>query len=498
MDGKKGIKNIFYGVIAQAITIILGIIIPRLVLVNLGSEANGLLTSVNNILTYMSLLEAGVGTATQQALYEPVAEQKHHDINRIMAATHYFYKRTGYVYTAIVILVSVVYTLFVNSDIPKMSVFLVVLLTGLSGVLSYFFQGKYRILLTAEGKGYILTNIGTIRTIGASLTKAVLLICGFNVVAVQTSYFIYNFIQMLVIVVYMRRHYKWIDLSVEPAFEALAQKNAVLVHQISGLIFNNTDVLLLTFFASLKVVSVYSLYALIFGYVKTVAVILSESFIYALGQSYHDRKRFMPMFDAYEVYNMALTFTLFCIAKIFILPFLTLYTQGVTDIQYIDKLLPWLFAAFYLLHNARNSSAHVINFAQHFEKTKWRSVLESVINLTVSILAVHRWGIYGVLIGTIAALLYRANDMILYASKLLQRSPLVTYRRWFVNIVIFVFFDAVFSKINLSAAGYLQMVVKAAGVSICVSAVFAVVNMIFEKDAVWYGIRVIKRTLRRR
>ena len=74
MNSTKGLKNITYGMLSQFITIALGIIIPRLVLVNLGSEANGLLNSTASILSYMSLLEAGVGTATLQALYKPITE----------------------------------------------------------------------------------------------------------------------------------------------------------------------------------------------------------------------------------------------------------------------------------------------------------------------------------------------------------------------------------------------------------------------------------------
>ncbi len=74
---------------------------------------------------------------------------------------------------------------------------------------------------------------------------------------------------------------------------------------------------------------------------------------------------------------------------------------------------------------------NTISFAQHFRQTQWRSVLESGINLSVSICAVlllrgrtELSGIYGVLIGTIAALLYRSNDMILYANRrILHRSP---------------------------------------------------------------------------
>ena len=53
-NGKKSIANVITSILSQIITLGLGIIIPRLVLVNLGSEANGLMSSVNTILGYVS------------------------------------------------------------------------------------------------------------------------------------------------------------------------------------------------------------------------------------------------------------------------------------------------------------------------------------------------------------------------------------------------------------------------------------------------------------
>ena len=86
MNAKRSIYNIFFGMLSQIISIALGIMIPRLVLVNLGSESNGLLSSINQAMVYLNLLEAGIGTATLQALYKPVAERNTQDINCILSA----------------------------------------------------------------------------------------------------------------------------------------------------------------------------------------------------------------------------------------------------------------------------------------------------------------------------------------------------------------------------------------------------------------------------
>lgn len=496
MNGTKGMRNIIWGIISQIVTIGMGIVIPRLVLVNLGSEANGLLNSVNSILTYMSLLEAGVGTATLQALYKPFAEDDKNAINEIMAATHFFYKRTGCVYLGIVLILSVGYTFLVNTTISRWHVFLVVLIAGLSGVISYFFQGKYRIFLTAEGKGYVSTNITTITTVGVSITKVIILMTGGNVVLIQSIYFIFNIIQMIILMGYMHKHYKWINLSVRPKFEAISQKNAVLVHQITELIFNNTDVIILTVFTSLSTVSVYSMYAMIMGMVKSVTVTLSDAFLYALGQSYSNSGKFKRLHNAYEVYNMAMTFSLFCVAGILILPFLKLYTAGVNDINYVDKYVAFLFVLYYLMSNGRKSSQVVINIAQHFEKTKWRAVLEAVINLVVSILMTAKFGIYGVLLGTIAALLYRTNDVIIYAARLMKRSPVITYRRWGRNFLLFVFFVWISTLVSYEPSNYITMILYGCVLCLIIIPMFILINSLAERETARYVIHLVKNTIK--
>lgn len=492
-NSKLGAKNVTWGIIAQIITTGIGILIPRLVLVNLGSDANGLLTSISSILAYLSLLEAGVGTATLQALYSPIAKQNKDSINSILSATHFFYKRTGFVYSVVVVLLSLGYALFIPTPFSPICVFFLVLLPGASGVISFFCQGKYKLLLQAEGKGYILTNVTTITTVLVSATKAVLLLCGGNILAIQSVYFAFNFAQTIYIVAYIKKHYRWISLGARPNFNAISQKNAILVSQVSSLVFYNTDNIILTAFTSLKTVSVYSMYAMIFGMVKSICITLTDSFIFALGQAYSDKKRFLVMYNAYEVYNVSLTFSLYCVTGILILPFLRLYTAGVNDVNYINDKVALLFLLYYLMDNGRKPSGILINIAQHFEQTKWRNVIEAIINLISSVVFAYFFGIYGVLLGTILALLYRANDMIIYSAKLLSRSPWITYKRWLRNALVLTAFLFFCRYLNLTIDNYGEFLVTGLVLSIAIIPSFFLINAAFERDSAKYIIGVLKR-----
>ncbi len=493
---KKGIKNLIASFLNQILTIALGIIIPRLVLVSLGSEANGLLNSVSQVLVYLSLLEAGIGTATSQALYAPVRRRDEQDINAILAATDKFYRKTGTLYFLGILLMAGIYPFIVKTDISKTTIIIVILLSGMSSVINYFFQGKYKILLQTEGKGYLLINLGTIINTAISIGKIILLLHGYGIIALQLLYFLLNTAQMIFVMVYIKKNYKWLNLSVKPNIKALTQKNAVLIHQITGMIFNNTDMVILSAFEGLKTVSVYSMYNMVYGMIKTAISNVVLSITFAFGQIYNtDKKKYIELHDVFEVYYLAFIMGLYCVAYVMILPFLKLYTSGVVDVNYLDGTLATLFIIIFILSNGRVTSGMVIEYAGHYEKTKWRSVIEAVINVVVSIIGVYYWGIYGVLIGTIAALIYRTNDMIIYASKkLLQRTPFITYRRWGTDIFVFVLLAYIGRKVvGNTVSNYFTLLLYAVPVFVAVMAVFVIINSLCDMECCIYVLRFIKR-----
>ena len=108
----------------------------------------------------------------------------------------------------------------------------------------------------------------------------------------------------------------------------------------------------------------------------------------------------------------------------------------------------------------------------------------TAINLVVSFVCVFKFGIYGVLFGTIAADLYRANDIILFANhRVLKRSAWPTYRRWITNAIIFAIVVLGFSRIPMRLDSYFWLILNALWVSVCVILVFLVVDSIIEKKA---------------
>jgi hypothetical protein len=482
MNKRRSLFNIAVGIGSQCVSIVLGIIIPRLFLTSFGSEMNGFLNSIGQVFAYFALLEAGVGAATLQALYGPLANDNKKEISEIMSATDYYYKKTGRLYLIAVLLVAIGYPVVVSSNIPAWTMITIILFNGIPGIISYYFQGKFIILLQAEGKNYINTALTSIATTLVSVAKIIMLLLGYNIIAIQFTYLVINILKIIAIGVYISKNYQWVNLKENPNYKAIGQKNAAFVNQICDLIFRNTDTVILTIFSGLKVVSVYTMYTLLYSMIRTALDYVAQGFSFVMGQTFNrDRERYIQLHDLYETYRMALVFALYNIALIFIIPFMKLYTAGITDINYLDYKVAVLFSVFYVMTGARACCSDVINYAQHFRKTQSRCIVEAVINLVVSIIAVKLWGIYGVLIGTIVALIYRMNDMFIYANvRILYRSPWVSYKRFISNTIIFIVITEVSKFIPWQLSSYFSIIGWACVSGILILGIYFVIASIVD------------------
>ena len=94
-------RNAVTGLITQLIIIALGLIVPRIMITNYGSDTNGLTNTLTQIFSYIALLESGIGQSTRNALYKPITENDRDGVCKILSVSRkYYWKITKY-YAAI-------------------------------------------------------------------------------------------------------------------------------------------------------------------------------------------------------------------------------------------------------------------------------------------------------------------------------------------------------------------------------------------------------------
>ena len=477
-------NNLLSSLVYQVVLITLSFLLPRLYLENFGSEVNGVLSTIKQIFMYLFLLEAGVGLATTQALYKRIGEKDYKSANEVLSATHSYYIRTGIIYLAIVLVIAVVYSYVIPTSIDSGTVFLIIILTALPALFSYFVQAKYRILMEVDGRKYVLNNAETVLQLASNAGKILVLVLSDSLILIQLVYCIMYLAQLGFLYFYAKRRYKWIDLKAKPDFDAISQKNSVLVHQLSGMVFNNTDIILISLLCDFKVVSIYTIYNIFFSQVQNFIVNVVSGFNFALGQLFHtDKQKFNKVYCVYESVYITASFIIYTFMAVFLLPLIQIYTSGINDAEYTNALLLFLFVIMNLLANAKLPANSIIEYSGSFEKTRYQAIWEMVINITVSVVAIMYFGICGAILGTIVALVYRSFVVIRYSCKyVLERSVWCTYKTWIINGAVFVSVMAIFFVDNFSGMSFLLLVLNGIIHSVWIVGLYILANFVFNKS----------------
>ena len=169
---------------------------------------------------------------------------------------------------------------------------------------------------------------------------------------------------------------------------------------------------------------------------------------------------------------------------VFLLPLIQIYTQGINDADYTNVILVFLFVLMNLLANGKLPSNHVLEYSGEFEHTRSHAILEMLINITVSVVAILKWGICGAIVGTIVALLYRGTMMIYHSNrKVLGRGVFHTYKLWLVNGSVFAVIMIIFFVDHFSGLSFLQLLLKGILHSMWIVPLYIGVNWIFFKSA---------------
>ena len=435
-------------VLCQIVTVAISFILPRLYIENFGSGVNGVLSTVKQIFSYLCLLEAGVGLATSQALLKPVATKDREKINGILAATEKHYIKVGCVYGFAVLLIAAVYGFAVDTDLDSFTVIALVLLNGVPSLVTFFIEGKYCILMETDGRQYVINNSQTVLQVVSGLAKVAVLILTDDLLLMQSTYCLIAVLQLLYITAYAKKRYSWLDFGVKPNTAAISQKNSVIVHQISAMVFNNTDILLLSALADFGTASVYYIYNLFFSQVETFISNLVKGFNFALGQLFSvNREEFLKKYRAYETLYVCVNFIVYTAMNTFLLAVIEIYTGGINDAEYINPLLILLFSASKLISCAKLPANQVIEYSGDFKNTKWHAIVE-----------IKLFGICGALAGTVAAIVFRNIVTLIYTNrKIFHRSAAGSFALLFVNGAVFAGIYLIFGTAHFCGMKFLTL-----------------------------------------
>lgn len=82
------------------------------------------------------------------------------------------------------ILIACIYPFVIHDNISKIQIFLMVLIVAVNGVAEYYLIGKYRVLVTADQKSYVISVVQIISIVITTGTTIVMILENVNVLIV--------------------------------------------------------------------------------------------------------------------------------------------------------------------------------------------------------------------------------------------------------------------------------------------------------------------------
>lgn len=283
---KKVSLNLTTGIINKVFVIAFGFVVQKMLLDTYGSEVTGLFSTIVSIYTYLALIEAGIGASALQDLYKPAAANDTTKINEILCATRSMYRKYALPYAICMVVAAIAFPFIVPSSFDTGIVIALGLLQGATSLANYWFVAGMNQLLTAEGKTYVGNMVALATTVASNVLKIILILSVSNILFLQVAYFLVSFGSVAFYMIYFRKAYPWVSRNQKAGTYSLKQRGSFLAHQVGGVVFNNTDILLISAFCGLKEASVYAIYSLVFKAVNQFAYSITSSPQYLLGQTY--------------------------------------------------------------------------------------------------------------------------------------------------------------------------------------------------------------------
>lgn len=483
---KLFVYNSLSAAFLQIATIIAGFIIPRIMLTVYGSEINGLVTSITQFIAYFNLIEAGLASACVYALYKPLAEKDNSKINAILSAARAFYNKAGYIFISMVLGLSLIYPAFIrSSSLGIMEVGFLVLIIGISGALEFLTMSKYRVLLTADQRIYVLSYASLVAIILNTLIIAVLSHFNVNIVIVRLVAVSAVFLRSLILWIYVRKNYKDLDIYAPPDSHALNKRWDAFYLQILGSVHSGVPIIIATLFTSLTVVSVYSVFNIVLGGISGLLSITINGLYSSFGNLLALNKKavFQQAYQEFELsYYMFITWVYAC-SYILIMPFIRLYTAGVTDAHYDLPLIGALFVINGLLNNIKTPQGTLIFSAGLFKESRYQTMTQGIIAIALSLIFVQFWGLAGILLGAITSNIYRDIDLMFFIPKHVTNLP-VRFTFYRIIRVVLTFTIAVLPTylIVLPISNYFDWAKWAVLVGLYVLCMVLLINFLFDRS----------------
>ncbi len=407
---KNASRNAFFGILLKIYQILFPFVIRTVMIYYMGIQYLGLNSLFSSILQVLNLAELGVGSAIVFSMYKPIAEDDSDTICALMGLYRRYYRIIGSVIAVMGILLTPFIPYLIKSDIPhEINIYTLYLLNLAATVLSYWLFAYKQSIFIAHQRNDIISRV-TIVINTLQYTAQII------VIVVLQYYYAYIIIslasQILInisVAYYASKIYplyvpsgKLQDGTVQAINKRIKD---FFTSKIGGIIVNSADTIVISAFLGLTVLAIYQNYFFIITSVIGIVTVIFNSCTAGVGNSiitetkdknYNDLKKFTMLISWISCICSCCFLNLFQ-------PFMKIWVGEELLLQYSAVIC---FTIYYYVYEINQLLNMYKDAAGIWHRDRFRPLITALSNLTLNLLMVQKWGIYGVLLSTVISMLF--------------------------------------------------------------------------------------------
>lgn len=426
---KRTFLNAGAGIISLGVTGLISLFVNRLIILELGSDYNGVNATVNQVLSVLSLLEGGFTLASLVALYGPYAQKDHDKINVILSTSKSVFRRIGIQTAFLGLSISFFLPLFIKSDLSYSTLMLIFLISFLPQAFNYSIVLNYRLLFQAAQREYIVVLIQLLCTVISQLLVIITLFLLPNIIIIRLTSAVSIMLSGVLIIYTAKRQFAYLDTSKIPNRALIKGTKEVFISNITSFFYSSSTVLFLSFAVGTKATSIYSVYYSILFMVMNVIYSVLRAPQSSLGEviSQDNSDKVYGVFEVYEHITIIFICIFMSVTYALMLPFVSMYTIGIKDTNYINEFLPPLMIVTAVLELIHIPSGLSINLYGDFKAVKNIQLISCFLIIILSLIGGSIWGMYGVIAAKLITALFLSVTEITYAHTRIFKKQMLSY-----------------------------------------------------------------------
>lgn len=426
---KASFFTLFFTFVNSMANIFFGLIYNQKVIVTYGSEVSGLIAAMTQFVSFFAVIEGGFTTAAIVASYKPVIDKDYYRLNNIFYTTRKFLDKIALLIAFCGLIIGGVYIKFINSPFDYWRTHSILVISVLSVVMSVSGIAKYTVILQGENKGYIQEIISLVCRTSNWIVSMILIFCGYSIFWVYAINVLNYALNVLLLKHYHVKKFNYIVSKGVYDKSLISGTGDILFQKIANIIFTSTDLILVSIFISLSMASVYSLYFQIFQSIVLLLFSIVQAPFNSFGQLYESERsgeEFEKLFLIYQNIIMVVSTIFLTVTGVLMIPFVSVYTKAIVDFNYIYPLLTLALYTYFFILVINRPFGSILNVTGNFKQQNIQCFAAAIINIILSVTLVNRYGVYGIVIGSIAGTFVILVANIVQVNRLIPKADYVS------------------------------------------------------------------------